>query len=306
MRRSQNRGKGTAEALNEKKPERRRGRSRMLTRIVHYLRAINAEIMKEWRIEWKYKPDFFRQFLAPFIYLLPYILYGIALLGGRYSDHLQSLTGVRDMVAYTFLGYMMLGFLNTACWAMGWSLRKEQWYGTLDTIFAAPVPRWVYVAGMAAHSTCHQGLIMIFQAIVITMSFSIVLKTAGILPMLFIVALMVIGLYGLGVLIAGLTIGLKQWWVISEALSTLMVIVTPIAYPLAVLPVFIRKVSLFLPTTYGVLGIRHLLLGEDMQYSILTIFIRLGIILVVWVTFGLAVFAIMDKYGRKKGFASLY
>lgn len=278
----------------------------MLKTIAHYLRAINAENMKEWRIEWKYKPDFFRQFLAPFVYLLPYILYGVALLGGRYSEHLQKLTGVRDMIAYIFIGYLIMGFLNTACWAMGWSLRKEQWYGTLDTIFAAPVPRWVYVAGMAMHSTCHQGLIMAFQAIVIALSFSIVFKTGGIVFMLLIIALMVLGLYGLGVLIAGLTIGLKQWWVISEALSTLMVVVTPIAYPLSVLPVFIRKISLFLPTTYGVIGVRHLLLGEHLEYSMSTIFLRLGIILVVWVTFGLGIFAIMDRYGRKKGFVSLY
>jgi len=278
----------------------------MLRRIAHYFRAINAENIKEWRIEWKYKPDFFRQFIAPFVYLLPYILYGIALLGGRFSEHLQKLTGVSDMIAYIFIGYLIMGFLNTACWAMGWSLRKEQWYGTLDTIFAAPVPRWVYVAGMAFHSTCHQGLIMVFQAVIITIFFSIIFSTAGILPMLLIVVLMVIGLYGLGVLIAGLTIGLKQWWVISEALSTLMLVVTPIAYPLAVLPVFIRKISLLLPTTYGVMGIRHLLLGEHLEYSLGTIFLRLGIILVVWVTFGLLTFMLMDRYGRRKGFVSLY
>lgn len=278
----------------------------IFSRIRHYLRAINAENMKEWRIEWKYKPDFFRQFVAPFIYLLPYFLYGIALLGGRFSEHLQNLTGVRDMIAYTFLGYLIMGFLNTACWAMGWSLRKEQWYGTLDTVFAAPVPRWVYVAGMAAHSTCHQGLIMLFQAAIISLFFSIVFKTTGIFLVLIIVALMVIGLYGLGVTIAGLTIGLKQWWVISEALGTLMIIVTPIAYPLAVLPAFLKKISLLLPTTYGVLGVRHLLLGEHLDYSLGTIFVRLAIILVVWVTLGMTIFMFMDRYGRKKGFVSLY
>jgi ABC-2 type transport system permease protein len=275
-------------------------------RIGHYLHAINAENLKEWRIEWKYKPDFFRQFLAPFVYLLPYFLYGIALLGGRFSDHLRSMTGVGDMIAYTFIGYLIMGFLNTACWAMGWSLRKEQWYGTLDTVFAAPVPRWVYVAGMAFHSTLHQGLIMLLQAIVISIFFAIAFKTGGILTVLLIVALMVISLYGLGVLIAGLTIGLKQWWVISEALSTLMIVVTPIAYPLAVLPAFLKNISLFLPTTYGVIGVRHLLLGETINYDLSTIFIRLGLILVVWVSFGMGVFLLMDRYGRKKGFVSLY
>ena len=277
-----------------------------LNKLTHYIRAINAENIKEWRIEWKYKPDFFRQFFAPFIYLLPYFLYGVALLGGRFSEHLRSMTGVGDMIAYTFIGYLIMGFLNTACWAMGWSLRKEQWYGTLDTIFAAPVPRWVYVAGMAAHSTCHQGLIMLLQAIVITIVFSIVFQTSGIIFVFLLVALMVIGLYGLGVLIAGLTIGLKQWWVISEALSTLMLIVTPIAYPLAVLPIFLRKISMLLPTTYGVMGARYLLLGEQINIGLGTIFIRLAVILVVWLSIGMTIFLLMDRFGRKKGFASLY
>jgi ABC-2 type transport system permease protein len=278
----------------------------MMNRVIHYLRAINAENMKEWKIEWKYKPDFFRQFLNPFVYLLPYFLYGYALLGGRFSDNLENLTGVADMVAYTFVGYLIMGFLNTACWAMGASLRKEQWFGTLEAVFVAPVPRWVYVAGMAAHSTCHQGLIMFIQAIVITIFFAIVFNASGIFLSLIIIALMIIGLYGLGVLVAGLTIGLKQWWVIAEVTSTLIMVVTPIAYPLAVMPLFLKKISMFLPTTYGVMGVRHFLLGEQLSIDLPTIFLRLTIILIVWLVFGLGVFLFMDRYGRKTGILSSY
>ena len=274
--------------------------------VFHYLRAINAENIKEWRIELKYKPDFIRQFFEPFVYLFPYFLYGYALLGGRYSEHLKSLTGISDMIAYTFIGYLFIGFLNTACWAMGFSLRKEQWYGTLETIFVAPVPRWVYVAGMALHSTCHQGLIMLIQAVVITTFFSIVLQTSGLFLSLAIVSLMLLGLYGLGIIVAGLTIALKQWWVVSEALSTLIVVVTPIAYPLAVLPFVLRKISMFLPTTYGIIGVRHFLLGEELVVSLPTIFLRLSLILVVWLTFGMLVFLIMDRFGRKRGSLSIY
>jgi len=273
---------------------------------IHYIRAINAENMKEWRIEWKYKPDFIRQFFEPYVYLLPYFLYGVALLGGRFSEHLRSLTGISDMIAYTFIGYLIMGFLNTACWAMGSSIRKEQWYGTLDTIFAAPVPRWVYVAGMAAHSTCHQGLIMLTQAVVISAFFAIAFQSTGLLPALVIIALMLLALYGLGVTVAGLTIGLKQWWVISEALSTLILVVTPIAYPLAVMPLVLRKVTLFLPTTYGVLGVRHFLLGETLNIGLGTIFLRLVIILIIWCTLGLGLFMVMDRFGRKKGILSSY
>ncbi len=277
-----------------------------MNNFIHYIRAINAENMKEWRIEWKYKPDFIRQFFEPYVYLLPYFLYGVALLGGRFSEHLRSITGISDMIAYTFIGYLIMGFLNTACWAMGSSIRKEQWYGTLDTIFAAPVPRWVYVAGMAAHSTCHQGLIMFIQAIVISVIFAIAFQTTGLFPALIIIALMLLALYGLGVTVAGLTIGLKQWWVISEALSTLILVVTPIAYPLAVMPLVLRKVTLFLPTTYGVMGVRHLLLGETLNIGLGTIFLRLVVILIIWCVFGLGIFMFMDRYGRKKGILSSY
>jgi ABC-2 type transport system permease protein len=280
--------------------------SRAKDTVFHYLRAINAENIKEWRIELKYKPDFIRQFFEPFVYLFPYFLYGYALLGGRYSEHLKSLTGISDMIAYTFIGYLFIGFLNTACWAMGFSLRKEQWFGTLETIFVAPVPRWVYVAGMALHSTCHQGLIMLIQAIVITTFFAIVLQTSGMFLSLVIVVLMLLGLYGLGIIVAGLTIALKQWWVVSEALATLIVVVTPIAYPLAVLPFVLRKISMFLPTTYGIIGVRHFLLGEELVVSLPTIFLRLSLILVVWLTFGMLVFLIMDRFGRKRGSLSIY
>jgi len=278
----------------------------MLKTFFHYLRAVNAENIKEWKIELTYKPDFIRQFIEPFVYLFPYFLYGFALLGGRYSEHLRSITGIGDMVAYTFIGYLFIGFLNTACWAMGFSLRKEQWFGTLETIFVAPVPRWVYVAGMALHSTCHQGLIMLIQAVVIATFFAIVLHMSGIFMALLVVLLMLLGLYGLGIIVAGLTIALKQWWVVSEALSTIIVVVTPIAYPLAVLPLVLRKISMFLPTTYGIIGVRHFLLGEELVVGLPTIFLRLFVILIVWLTFGMIVFLVMDRYGRKRGSLSIY
>jgi ABC-2 type transport system permease protein len=117
---------------------------------------------------------------------------------------------------------------------------------------------------------------------------------------------MLLALYGLGVLVAGLTIGLKQWWVVSDTLSTLITVITPIAYPLAVLPIFLRKISLLLPTTYGVMGVRHLLLGEHLALDIGTIILRLAIILLVWLSFGMGIFMLMDRYGRKKGILSLY
>ncbi|HDN81976.1 MAG TPA: hypothetical protein ENG41_04575, partial [Methanomicrobia archaeon] len=135
--------------------------------IRHYLRAINAENIKEWKIELTYRVDFIRGLFEPLIFVLPFILYGIAIVGGKYSENLEKLTGTGDLITYTVIGYIFMGFLETAVWGMGFALRKEQWYGTIEQVFAAPVPRWVYVMGMALHSTMHQGLIILMQSVII-------------------------------------------------------------------------------------------------------------------------------------------
>ncbi|MFQ6089612.1 MAG: ABC transporter permease [Candidatus Methanofastidiosia archaeon] len=273
----------------------------MLETFSHYARAVNAENVKEWRIELSYRVDFVRGMLEPLIYVLPFLLYGIAITGGRFSENLLKLTGTGDMITYTVIGYLFMGFLNTAVWGMGYALRKEQFYGTLESIFVAPVPRWVYVLGMAFHSTFHQSLIIGFQIILIYGIFGLYLKISGLLPSLLIVAVMMLALYGLGIMVSALTLIFKEGWIVSEILHSVITIVTPIAYPLAVLPTFLQKLSTAFPTTYGILGIRHYLMGEVIGFSIFEIFSRMILLAILWIGFGLFIFNIVDRKVRREG-----
>jgi ABC-2 type transport system permease protein len=144
------------------------------------------------------------------------------------------------------------------------------------------------------------------QIIFITAVFSIAVNPVGLLPSLAIVGLMLIALYGIGMIMASTTLIFKQGWLISEALGSILLVVTPIAYPLAVLPVFMQKVALVVPTTYGILTVRHFLLGEQMSFSVATSFMRVGVLCVIWVVFGLVVFALIDRYTRRSGTLSHY
>ena len=272
----------------------------------HYLRAINAENIKEWKIELTYRVDFIRGLFEPLFYVLPAILYGMAIVGGRYSENLEKLTGTGNLITYTVIGYVFMGFLETAVWGMGFALRKEQWYGTIEQVFAAPVPRWVYVMGMALHSTMHQGLIIIMQSVVIYFIFGLVLDIGGILPSLLIIGIMMISLYGLGILLSSLVLIFKEGWIISEILYSFMIIVTPIAYPLAVLPSILQKISMYMPTTYGISTIRHFLIGESLGFSVFDAVLRLLAIGVLWVIFGLFIFNIVDRRVRNKGELGTY
>ncbi len=275
-------------------------------RLRHYAHAVWAENIKEWKLELTYPADFARSLIDPVVYLLPYLLYGVALVGGRESPNLQKLVGTSDLVTFVTLGYVFIGFLNMALWAMGFSLRKEQMYGTLESVFAAPVPRWVFTMGMSAHSILHQMLMIACQIVFIALVFSITINPAGLLPALGIVGLMLVALYGIGMIMASTTLIFKQGWIISEALGSILVVITPIAYPLAVLPLFMQKAALAVPTTYGILVVRHALTGEQIGFTVGQAFLRVGILSVVWVAFGLVIFAVIDRYTRRSGTLSHY
>lgn len=275
-------------------------------KLKRYMRAMNAENIKEWKIELTYRADFIRGMLEPLIFVFPYVLFAIALMGGRTSSVLEGLTGVSDGITYTIIGYIFMGFLNTAVWGMGFALRKEQWYGTLESIFVMPVPRWVYVMGMALHSTAHQGVILFFQIVVVYILFGVILDVQGVVPVLVFIALMLISLIGLGLMVSGLALIFKEGWIVSEVLYSLITIVTPIAYPLAVLPPLLQKVSLAMPTTYAITGIRHFLIAENMEFTMWDAYSRLILIGVLWVVTGLLIFHVVDRKVRREGTLSEY
>lgn len=276
------------------------------SRVRHYARAVWAENIKEWKLELTYPADFARSLIDPVVYLLPYLLYGVALVGGRTSANLERLVGTSDIVSFVTLGYVFIGFMNMALWAMGFSLRKEQMYGTLESVFAAPVPRWVFTMGMSIHSILHQFLMIASQIIFITLLFSIRINPLGLLPSLAVVGVMLLSLYGIGMIMASTTLIFKQGWLISEALGSILMVLTPIAYPLAVLPLLMQKAALAVPTTYGILTARHFLLGEAMPFTVGDAFLRLAVLSVVWVVAGLVIFAVIDRWTRRSGTLSHY
>jgi ABC-2 type transport system permease protein len=107
-------------------------------------------------------------------------------------------------------------------------------------------------------------------------------------------------------MMAALALIFKEGWLISEALGTIITVVTPVAYPLMVLPVFLQKFSYFFPTTYGILAVRHFLIGEKMGFSVPTAIFRMLGLCVIWVAVGLFVFATVDKKTRREGTLAHY
>lgn len=274
--------------------------------IKNYIRAIWAENVKEWRIELTYPVEFFRTLVEPTLYILPFVLFGIAVSGGVHSSSLEKLAGTGDVVTFTVLGYVVMGFLGTSLWAMGLTLRKEQFWGTLEFIFATPMPRWVYVMGQAVHSVVHQGLIILIQLLLFALVFGLGIDPKGILPACISAAMMLVALFGLGMLVSSFTLIAKEAWVVSEALHSLILAVTPVAFPLVLLPQALRAVSYTMPTTHGLTLVRHYLMGEKIPGGTAMSFVWLILLGVSWVVIGFLIFNATDRKVRAKGMLAEY
>jgi len=265
------------------------------------LKAVWESNIKDWKIDFAYPVSFIRQLISPLVFLLPFLIYGLVLVGGEYSPNLEKLVGTGDVVAFIFTGYIMMGFIGTAVWAMGFSIRRERWFGTLEAIYVTPTSRLGQVLGMALHSTVHQILGTIIQFIVIYLTFGLALKIDGILPALGIFALMMIALYGFGIVISALGLILKEGWVVSDSLYSIMMILSPVAYPLAVLPTLAQQASYIFPTAPALIGMRSFLIENYQPEVVGNVFLHLLALGAAWILFGIVVFRITDVYVRKRG-----
>jgi ABC-2 type transport system permease protein len=262
--------------------------------------------MKEWKIELAYPISFVRQSVEPLVFLLPFIVYGLVLIGGRYSDHLMQLVGTGDIVTYVFTGYIIMGFIGTSVWAMGFSIRKEQWYGTLESIYVTPTSRLSFVLGMALHSLLHQGISVLLEFSAIYVIFGLALRIEGILPALVIFALMMLALIGFGIFVASFAMVLKEGWIISEGLYSVLMILSPVAYPLTVLPNIAQQASNVFPTAPALIGMRTFLIENYTPEVMGNVFLHLLALDAAWIIFGIIIFSVTDSYVRKRGSLGKY
>jgi len=113
-------------------------------------------------------------------------------------------------------------------------------------------------------------------------------------------------LYGFGIIMSSLVLILKEGWIVSEALYSIMMILSPVAYPLLVLPNLVRQISNFFPTAPALIGMRSFLIENYNPEVVGNIFLQLLVLDVAWILFGIVIFHLTDAHVRRKGTLGKY
>ncbi len=270
------------------------------------LRAANALALKQWQVEFSYPLSVLWFIVMPFLWFIPLIIAGMAITGGAESASLEGLVGTSDWITYIALGSAYTGLAISLMWGTGQALRREQNVGTLETLMTTPMKKETLVWGSMLHNLQHGGLGVILQLTASILLFGVTLNWWGIIPALMIVCLSVIGMQGLIFTVVCVVLVAKQGWMIVELISSTLLLIAPISYPIAVLPTVLQYFSYASPLTWSVEGFRGFLMDGITYSGAFNAIVALIILDVIFVIVGGLLFKRTERYVRMKGALSQF
>lgn len=265
------------------------------------IRAASALAIKQWKVELSYPLSVLWFIVMPILWLIPYLLVGTSVTGGMESGSLQELVGTSDWLSYVAIGTAYTGLAISLLWGTGFALRREQNVGTLETLMTTPIKRETIVWGSTLHNLQHGGLGVVLQLGVSVLLFGVNLSIWGVLPALAVVGLSILAMQGLVLTVVCIVLVAKQAWMVVEFLSSILLLVAPMSYPLAVLPPLIQYVALASPLTWSVEGFRGFLM-EGLAFSAaMNAVVALVVLDVVFIVIGLLLFRVTERNIRSRG-----
>lgn len=159
--------------------------------------------------------------------------------------------------SFFYLGFIFIILFSTSVWGIGQSIRNEQMSGTLEQFLLAPVSRITLIIGRWARIFLTDALIIGYTTLLIYLlgGGTVILLNPPLF--LFSLGLFELGLIGFGLLFAGLTMRIKSYNTISNLVFFGYMILTGALFPITIIPIPIRYLSMIIPFTYFIDLMRH-------------------------------------------------
>ena len=174
----------------------------------------------------------------------------------------QDVTGT-DYMRFLFPGIIGMTILFSAIFS-SISIIWDKEFGFLKEILVAPVSRFSIVLGKAISGT----LLSTIQALIIMLIsplIGIYPSTGEIVSSFFMIILLSFSISTLGIVIASFYENLESFSMIMNFIVMPMFFLSGAMYPVQKLPLILRYASSLNPLTYGIDGLKHVLLSEGIN-----------------------------------------
>lgn len=203
---------------------------------------------------------------------------------------------------FVVVGGTMIAFWVNVLWNMSAQFYWEKETGTLEAYLVAPISRMAILLGMALGGIVNTTLRAAVILIAGTVIFQVPLVVHEPLTALVMFLLTIIALYALGMLFASLFMLYgREAWHTANLLQEPVYFVSGSYFPVTSLPFLVQVAASFIPLTFGLDGIRRVLVqGEGIMTTWLDI---VALVIFILVLMPLARFALgyMENLGKKEG-----
>lgn len=211
-----------------------------------------AMTKKEFIVLTRYKFSFIMSFLQVMVIMFIFTFAAIILTPADKASY-----GV-GLMFYSFVLFM---FFSTALWDIGNSLREEQYQGTLESLFMAPIN---YFSSLISRILSN----VLWTILNILVSFIFVALVFGRLPVknllmgIFILLLSLFVCFGFAFGFAGLALKYKESMnTLTNFLQFMVMIICAMFFPFSALPEVIQWISRIIPLSYCVDLFRSTMMG---------------------------------------------
>jgi ABC-2 type transport system permease protein len=214
----------------------------------------------------------------------------------------KMLSAPPEYAGFVIIGGTMIAFWVNVLWNMSAQFYWEKETGTLEAYLVAPISRMAILLGMALGGIVNTTLRAIIILVAGTFIFQAPLMVNEPFTALLMFFLTIIALYALGMLFASLFMLYgREAWHTASLLQEPVYFLSGSYFPINVLPFFIQLLASFIPLTFGLDGIRRVVIQGA---GITDIWIDLvALVIFIIVLLPLAKFALnyMENLGKKEG-----
>jgi ABC-2 type transport system permease protein len=223
-----------------------------------------------------------------------FIAKGVEATGARVDVNRLTTVLLIGAVIWAYLGIIFEVLTETVAW--------ERWEGTIEYTFMAPLSRPVHLLGMGlfavGYGVIRAGLLFGIVAAL----FGLSLPDANFAGALVVLAVASVSFLGVGMMTAVLPlISPEKGAQLGFVAQGVMLVVSGVYYPVAVLPAWMQWLSTISPATYALRGIRQAIIegaGLGVLWADIWPLLAIG---VVAVPLGLEIFRRGEVYAKRHG-----
>jgi ABC-2 type transport system permease protein len=206
------------------------------------------------------------------------------------------------LMTFLLVGALIWSYLSVLFDVLSETVSWERWEGTIEYTFMSPASRVTHLLGMGLYAVIYGIVQIAIMFGVVSLFFELDLAEANYWGALVVLAVCSVSLVGFGIVAAVLPLlSPEKGQQVSYIVSSLLLLVSGVYYPVNVLPGWMQAIATVSPVTYALEGSRAALqegAGVTELWGEIWPLIIMG---VVFVPLGLWVFHVGESYAKRTG-----